>query len=461
MAHTLTPLASIDETHQLVQANPSQANYLRQQAWHNLQLTDSVAQAYRQSSAPAKRYAQGLLNGISVSVKDLYGVQGMDTYAGTPFMFPDYQSNGPLVQALIDQGAYITGKTHTVEFAFGGLGTNPHWPVPKNPADIKQHRVPGGSSSGAPVSLLNHTCHLALGTDTSGSVRVPAAMCGTFGIKTSTGRWSKEQIVPLSPSIDTPGLLARSAADALWGFAIMDGIAAPLDYIRAVQAQVPKDLQGVRIGYIAQYFNDCEDVIGELAMATLTQCQAAGAQLVALEWPHLEESWQLFLDGGLSAVEFPEFIFAPENQHWFANLADTTKMRFMHLLGTHPEVFAKQIVKRNQQVAMMQAAAHECLAQVDFAVCPTVPISAPILSDVRDDLDAYKDRNLKALSHTQLANYQNLCAASLPIGNNQAGLPCGLQLIMPHNEDQQLMHWCLTLEQLLNSKSMDSGTGLD
>ena len=445
---------AIDDLVQQVQEQPTRASELRQQAYQNLQASQDQFQAYREHHAPNQdtSYA-GLLNGISVSVKDLYGVTGMNTYGGTPYAFADYANSGPLVQALIDQGAYITGKTHTVEFAFGGLGTNPHWPVPRNPADAQEHRVPGGSSSGAPVSLLTHTCQLALGTDTSGSVRVPAAMCGTFGIKTSSGRWTKQQVVPLSPSIDTAGLLARTAADALWGFAVMDPASRdnPKALIESIQQQAKEDIKGLKIGLIPEYFAACEDGIDKQVMTAVKQLEAAGAEIVELQWPGLEESWQLFLAGGLSAVEFPEFIFAPENQHWFDALADTTKMRFLHLQGTAPEVFQQRIKELNQQVANMQEAAHACLAQVDLAICPTIPISAPPLAQVTSSLDAYKDRNLKALSQTQLANYQNLCAATLPVGLNAAGLPCGMQIIMPHGEDVALMQRSCQLERIINS----------
>jgi len=447
--------ATISDLVEQVQTQPARANELRQQAYTNLLASNDQYQAYREHREPndSASYPAGLLNGISVSAKDLYGVSGMATYGGTPYAFDKFADSGPLVQALIDQGAYVTGKTHTVEFAFGGLGTNPHWPVPRNPADMAEHRVPGGSSSGAPVSLLTDTCQLALGTDTSGSVRVPAAMCGTFGIKTSSGRWSKEQVVPLSPSIDTAGLLARTAADALWGFAVMDPASHdnPRQLVESIQQQAKASIKGVKIGLIPEYFTACEDGIDQQVMAAVKQLEAAGAEIVELQWPDLDESWQLFLSGGLSAVEFPEFIFAPENQQWFDALADTTKMRFLHLQGTAPEVFQQRIKELNQQVAKMQQAAHECLAQVDLAICPTVPISAPPLAQVTTSLEAYKDRNLKALSQTQLANYQNLCAATLPVGLNAAGLPCGMQIIMPHGEDVALMQRSCQLERILNA----------
>jgi aspartyl-tRNA(Asn)/glutamyl-tRNA(Gln) amidotransferase subunit A len=450
-----TPFPPIQQMLATIAKEPHKAEQWRQQAWQNLQQSQANYQAYREFTAPKDLGYQGLLNGISVSAKDLYGVDGMSTYAGSPYALEQYASNGPLVQALIDQGAHIIGKTHTVEFAFGGLGTNPHWPVPKNPTDSEVHRVPGGSSSGAPVSLLTNSCQLALGTDTAGSVRVPAAMCGTFGIKTSAGRWSKEQVVPLSPTVDTAGLLARTAADAAWGFAVMDPANQnnPLDLIERLYDNLREDLTGVKIGYIPQYFADCEDGIDGCVMAALYELVEAGAELVALDWPHLEQSYEFFIGGGLSALEFPQFIFAEENQQWFDALADSTKLRFMHLQNYDQNELQQEIEQRQQQIANMQQAAHACLAQVDFAVCPTVPISPPPLAQVSADMNAYKDRNSKALSHTQLVNYQNLCGATLPVGLNDQQLPAGLQIIMPHGEDEQLLQWSMIIEQLLTTSA--------
>ena len=165
----------------------------------------------------------GPLQGIPVSVKDLYNVDGLQTFAGSPVSIPDsMMTQGPVITDLNRQQAVFIGKTHTVEFAYGGLGVNSHWGTPRNPWDSTEHRVPGGSSSGAGVSLQEGTALLALGSDTAGSVRIPASMTGNVGLKTSFGRWSLEGIFPLSPTLDTAGILTRTVADAVFGFAAMD-----------------------------------------------------------------------------------------------------------------------------------------------------------------------------------------------------------------------------------------------
>ena len=147
----------------------------------------------------------------------------MEIYAGSSRLMPDaLQREGPLVENLRQQRAVFTGKTHTVEFAFSGLGLNSHWGTPRNPWDTAVHRVPGGSSSGAGVSLIEGSAILAFGSDTAGSVRIPASLTGTVGLKTTHGRWPLAGIVPLSPTLDTAGLLARTADDMLFAFAAID-----------------------------------------------------------------------------------------------------------------------------------------------------------------------------------------------------------------------------------------------
>src|SRR5215470_7504773 len=165
----------------------------------------------------------GSLQGIPTSVKDLFAMAGFPTYAGTPRRLPEkFETEGPVVATLRRQLATLMGKTHMVEFAFGGTGHNAHYGAPRNPWDATAHRSPGGSSSGAGVSLCEGSALLALGSDTAASVRLPAAMTGNAGLKLTKDRWSCDGVVPLSHTFDTPGILARSTADAAFGFAALD-----------------------------------------------------------------------------------------------------------------------------------------------------------------------------------------------------------------------------------------------
>ena len=165
-------------------------------------------------AAFAAGVSAGPLQGLPVSLKDLFAAAGYPCFAGSSRRLPadPWEQDGPLVATLRRQLGVIMGKTHMVEFAFGGTGRNSHHGAPYNPWDAAAHRSVGGSSSGAGVSLLEGSALLAFGSDTAGSVRIPASMTGNAGLKVTIGRWSTGGVVPLSFTFDTPGLLARSVS---------------------------------------------------------------------------------------------------------------------------------------------------------------------------------------------------------------------------------------------------------
>jgi aspartyl-tRNA(Asn)/glutamyl-tRNA(Gln) amidotransferase subunit A len=195
----------------------------------------------------------GPLQGIPISIKDLYAAEGLPCFAGSSRRLPadPWEKDGPIVATIRRQLGPIVGKTHMVEFAFGGTGLNSHHGAPYNPWDATTHRSPGGSSSGAGVSLLEGSAFLALGSDTADSVRIPACMTGTVGLKVTIGRWSAEGVVPLSHTFDTPGLLARSVSDAAYGFAALDPcMGDPAAFI----ARSSRNLAGTRIAVDDPFF---------------------------------------------------------------------------------------------------------------------------------------------------------------------------------------------------------------
>ena len=245
----------------------------------------------------------GPLMGIPVSVKDLFGVPGLPTYAGTNAAFSrEWQAAGPVVGAVLSQLGIVTGKTHTVEFAFGGLGTNPHSGTPVNPwSSPDEPRAPGGSSAGAGVSLAQGSALLALGTDTAGSVRIPASFTGQTALKTTHGRWSLEGIVPLSPSLDTPGLLARSVADLAYAFVAIDPESGP--------EIVPAELAGLRIGVIRNtVWEGIEPSIADNTLRALRQIEQAGARTSDVTLACVDEALAIFRAGGLAAAELRAFL---------------------------------------------------------------------------------------------------------------------------------------------------------
>ena len=260
-------------------------------------------------AAFAAGVSAGPLQGLPVSIKDLFAAAGYPCFAGSSRRLPadPWEQDGPLVATLRRQLGVIMGKTHMVEFAFGGTGQNSHHGAPYNPWDAAAHRSVGGSSSGAGVSLLEGSALLAFGSDTAGSVRIPASMTGNAGLKVTIGRWSTNGVVPLSFTFDTPGLLARSVSDLAYGFAALDP--AGIDPSAFIAQAGTRDLTGVRIGIGDRFlWRDCDPGIAETVQEAVDALVRAGAVARDFILPEAEAAYGVFLDGGLSAIELRSFL---------------------------------------------------------------------------------------------------------------------------------------------------------
>ncbi len=388
----------------------------------------------------------GPLQGIPVSVKDLFGVSYLDSCAGSPKPLPaTWNTEGPVIRAVRAQHAVLTGKTNMVEFAFGGLGTNVHWPVPRNPWDAETHRVSGGSSSGAGVSLIEGSALVALGSDTAGSVRVPASVTGTVGLKTSAGRWPLDGIVPLSPTFDTPGTLTRTVADAAIAFAAIDACRAGA---KPCAPAAPANLGGVRLGLVEQHFWDnCADDIAGPVKDALSELEQAGATLVAMDLPEVEEAYALFRQGSVVSSELRAFLEG-ELPDWIETLDPNVSFRMSSSLDLDDE----EILRRRGRLTDIAKSANARMADIDIMVAPTVPFTAPALADVTD-AKAYSAANLQTLKNTCIANILRLCAITMPVALDAHGIPVGLQLMAPGGGDDKLLSIALSVEQSLGTAS--------
>ena len=402
--------------------------------------THSRAQAVRADAAFRTEDIIGPLQGIPISVKDLFGVSTLDTFAGSPRALPEkWNSEGPVIKALRNQGAVLTGKTHMVEFAFGGLGKNVHWPVPRNPWDANAHRVCGGSSSGAGVSLMEGSALVALGTDTAGSVRVPASVTGTVGLKVTAGRWPIDGIVPLSPTFDTPGVLTRSVADASLVFEVIDAHCNGRSSRPAVSAA---DMRSVRIGVVEHHFwEDCaDDIIGPVREA-LGELENTGAKIVAMDWPGLDEAYALFRQGSVVASEFRAFIES-ELPEWIETLDPNVSFRMSSALGLDDE----EIIRRRGALANLAATAARTMKNIDVVITPTVPLTPPLLADIAEP-KAYSAANLQTLKNTCIANLLGLCAITMPVALDGKGMPVGLQCMAAGGAEERLLAIALAFER--------------
>jgi aspartyl-tRNA(Asn)/glutamyl-tRNA(Gln) amidotransferase subunit A len=404
-----------------------------------------LAEAHAADAAFAAGIDFGPLQGIPVSVKDLYGVNGYETCAGTPAPLPEkWEAEGPVVGALRQSLAPITGKTHTVEFAFGGIGSNPHWGTPRNPWDSNAHRVPGGSSAGAGVSLCEGSAILALGTDTAGSVRVPASFTGNVGIKTSFNRWSIDGIVPLSPSLDTAGVLARTVADAILAFAVIDPLTDfPGEALLEGLGDVgPSD---IHIGVCDQFFDGCDPGVAEGVKAALDGMTAAGARVSAIALPEATEADEIFMRGGLAAPEFAAFI----NGEMLDRKA-TLDPNVAGRIDSMEAIPAIDYLARGERLRHLSMSLEDRMADVDVVIGPTVPITPPTCDAVADP-EGYRVHNMGALRNTRTANMLNLSAVTIPVALDKAGMPVGLQVMAPLDEDERALAVALAFERLLGT----------
>ncbi len=398
-----------------------------------------LAQARAADSLLSLERDLGPLMGIPVSVKDLYGVPGFDTYAGTQKALPErFSQPGPLLQRLLGQLGLVFGKSHTVEFAFGGLGTNAHWPTPKNLRSADGHRLPGGSSSGAGVSLQEGSALLALGTDTAGSVRIPASMTGNVGLKLTKDRWSTEGIVPLSTTLDTPGILARSVEDLIYAFEALD----------PHRGIVPKgSLAGLRLGIPDSFFfDDCDLGVAERVEEAVCALCAEGAVLVEVKVAGVQELLELFKAGGPTAPELYHFLktMLPE---WLDSLDPNVQDR----LRTAGELPAWKYLERLSIMRRLGAEASRVFEQIDFLVSPTCA-GTPALVEALKVPEAYQRANFQALRNTSIVSCMGWCALSLPVGLDAQNMPVGMQLIGAAGTDLSLLAHARVVEEALSAE---------
>ena len=386
----------------------------------------------------------GLLHGMPLSVKDVFGVAGTPIKAGSSRALPArFAREGTFIGGLRRQLAVITGKTRTDEFAYGGLGTVNDGPVPRNPWNAERHCAAGGSSSGAPVSLWQETALVAVASDTSGSVRRPAALTGTAGLKLTVSRWPTDDMLPLSPSMDTPGILARTVADLRFAFYAMDPHVAEPDAAWRTPTLDPTD---TTIGICDQVFwDDCDPGVAETVKAALDELAGKGVHLVKVDLPQLTTPGPSWSGAGSS----------PPNswRSWNGSCPNgwTPCSRSSGPASPAPDrpgLSAVQYLANKSALSRCAASVPEDMQEIDVLAAPTLPITAPALEDVAAP-DAWQRINKRAVRNTYVASLLGLCALSVPAGLDAARIPVGLQLIAkPWQEERLLTVGCL-FERLL------------
>jgi len=396
---------------------------------------DAARAAADQSDARRKAGTMlGPLDGVVVSIKDLFDVAGEVTRAGSKVLAKRGRpaaSDAPVVQRLRKAGAVIVAKTNMTEFAYSGVGANPHFGTPGNPADRK--RIPGGSSAGAAVAAADGMCRISIGTDTGGSTRIPAAVCGIVGFKPTAKRVPTTGAFPLSYSLDSIGPLATSVADCALADAVMAGIAPePLQ---------PAALAGARLGLVkGLVLENMDNTVGpafEKAVARLGAAKRSDVTLAPLAM--------------LADVNAKGGIAPPEAHAIHRDLLATDAAGLdpnvrLRLQRGGETTAADYILNMRARLAAISAM-DRVFEDFDALVLPTAPIVAPTLAEVSTP-DDFAKRNMLLLRNTAIGNFFDLCAISLPIrlGNS---LPSGLMLFGRHGTDCKLFQLAAAIEQAL------------
>jgi aspartyl-tRNA(Asn)/glutamyl-tRNA(Gln) amidotransferase subunit A len=378
----------------------------------------------------------GPLDGAIVSIKDLFDVAGEVTRAGSRVLAEEGKPaarDAPAVQRLRAAGAVIVAKTNMTEFAFSGVGANPHYGTPGNPAD--RARIPGGSTSGGAVAAADGMCEIAIGTDTGGSTRIPAALCGIVGWKPSKSRIPAEGAFPLSITLDSVGAMARSVQDCSNADAVMAGqMPSPIE---------PVVLNGLRVG-VAQgmVLENLDPVVAARFPEALRTLEKAGAQLAPEKLALLDGMARVNAKGGIAPYEALA-VHRDRLDRRSPGIDPNVAARINRARKISDADYADMLRERAQLVRAMDAR----LAEFDVLALPATPIVAPTIAEVSTP-ETFAPRNALLLRNTSIMNFFDLCAVSLPLPRGGA-LPTGLMLVARNGHDRRLFAIAAAVERLL------------
>jgi aspartyl-tRNA(Asn)/glutamyl-tRNA(Gln) amidotransferase subunit A len=382
------------------------------------------------------------IDGLPVTVKDLFDVGGDVTRAGSKILAgaPPAARDAAAVARLRSAGAVILGRTNMVEFAFGTLGFNPHYGTPKNPWDRATGRVPGGSSSGAAVAQADGMCVMALGTDTRGSIRVPAALCGIAGFKPTARRVPLEGAFPLSFTLDSVGPLANTVACC----AAYDAVLAAEPGSKPDLAELP--VRGLRL--MLPRSSALEDLDAKVARdfeAALSVLANAGAVLEEVVMPAFDRQGAYFKGGGFAGAE----AYAIHRER--LDRLDEFDPRVGHRIVLSREYSAADYVELGRIRATYMREVEVAAARFDAIVMPTVPSVAPTLEEAGARDEDYFRWILRMMRNVGLINFLDGCAATLPC-HARGSAPVGLMVCGTAGRDRHVLAVAVALECALERR---------
>ncbi|WP_372827347.1 amidase [Polaromonas sp.] len=395
------------------------------------------AQAHAADQRAGAGKALGPLDGRIVSIKDLFDVAGETTTAGSKLLqgCAPADRDAPVVSRLRAAGAVIIGKTNMTEFAFSGVGINPHYGTPGNALDST--RIPGGSSSGAAVSVARGMAEIAIGTDTGGSVRIPSALNGLVGFKPTQARVPRDGAYPLSYTLDSIGPLCRSVADAASADSVLAGL--------AHQPLVPREVRGLRLGVPrGLLFSQADEAVLAAVEQAVGKLLGAGASVSNEAFDDLlGEPFRLQARGSLTAVEA-----AWIHREGVKSRPDAYDPIVLGRIRSGQALDAASYVGIQQARAALMGALDARMTRLDALVLPTLPLLAPRIDEVQND-DEFLCINARLLRNPSVFNFFDLPALSLPLPR-QGGLAVGLMLVGRRGADRELLALGAAVEGVLS-----------
>ena len=378
------------------------------------------------------------LAGIPVSIKDLCDVRGVTTLAGSKALAhrPPAAADAPVVARLRAAGAILLGTTNMTEFAFGALGLNPHYDTPRNPWDRATGRIPGGSSSGAAVSVADGMAAAALGSDTAGSVRMPAGFCGIAGFKPTVGRIPIDGLVPLAATLDSVGPLGNSIRCCAMVDAVFAG--------ETPRPVVPHPAEHATVAVPRRLVcDDLDEAVAGAFEAALDRLSAAGARIVEIEFAELDEIAPLNARGTLPIMEGHAWhrellaergeLYDPVIAQRLRNGADIPAHVYLDLLAARRELNAR---------------ADAATAPFDAVAMPTLAWVAPPIAAIGNSAEEWLAANSRTLRNTFVGNFLDRCAATIPC-HEPGSAPVGFMLMGARGADAALLALAAGVEDAL------------
>ncbi|HEX4767823.1 MAG TPA: amidase [Lichenihabitans sp.] len=405
--------------------------------------------ALREAGSAALRHRAGrpasLLDGVAVAWKDLFDFAGLVTTAGSRVLDEGpAKADAEIVARLAAAGAVTLGRANMTEFAFSGIGLNPHFGTPVNPwSPAGDPRAPGGSSSGSAVAVAAGLVPIAIGTDTGGSVRLPAALNGVVGYKTSGGRWPMRGTFPLSESLDTLGVFSRSVVDAVIVDAAARGLAAP-DLRRGA-------IEGLRlIVPTSVVLDDTEAAVLGNFEAALRRLETAGVLIERRPFPIFDEVRALTArHGALVTLE----AFALHKERLASPAAERMDRRVVARIRVGETISAADAAAIRETRRRLVAEAAALMEGHCLVAFPTVPRTAPPIAALEADDELFIATNIALLRSTLLGNFLDWCGVSIPNGLGEAGLPTGFLLSGGPGRDDHLLSVAMAAEPVIRGEA--------